>query len=150
MSSFFFNYKEVPISASARKAIKERDEAVSELKFINKEYRDIDSEELTRDALILKMAAISNERNNLQNKVAVLQERLSYSAETVTKLGNRLDSAEEDCESALQKLDALCKAVLNLDVLRSSCADSNGGIFRVHLNELKFKELLDLATANKP
>jgi hypothetical protein len=51
-------------------------------------------------------------------------------------------------KQALRERDALRQAVRDLRVLRSSCADSHDGDFRVHLSEKEFDALCSLAGAS--
>jgi len=98
-------------------------DAESELKFIKTEYGDADSEELTRDALVLKARVLEidcvasrNEREKLLRELEVLRK-------------------------ALQQVTT---GVIRQNVLRSSCEVSADGIYRVHLREYDWDRLFAL------
>ncbi len=56
-------------------AYKERDAVQAELDFIHQEYVAVEDSELTRDALLLKIAALSQEIKTLKSKIQKLEEK---------------------------------------------------------------------------
>jgi len=78
------------ITEERDKALRERDEARAELAFIRAEYANARNEELTEDALALKIAALVQERDEARADVDMLEDRLSESRSEVERLTSEL------------------------------------------------------------
>jgi len=70
---------------------RERDEALAELAFIRAEYANARNEELTEDALALKIAALVQERDEARADVDMLEDRLSESRVEAQRLTDERD-----------------------------------------------------------
>jgi len=82
---------------------RERDEARAELAFIRAEYANARNEELTEDALALKIAALVQERDEARADVDMLEDRLSESRAEVQRFTDERDEllvrvADQDAE----------------------------------------------------
>jgi hypothetical protein len=82
-------------------------DAESELKFIKSEYGDEDSEELTRDALLLKARALESERDSLLKRIDKMMVELDVANAFHNVAVSERNAAWYEVNSLRRELDAV-------------------------------------------